>query len=340
MIDSRIPVTIITGFLGAGKTTLLNRLIQKHPEKKFAIIENEFGEIGIDGALIVEGSESIFELSNGCICCTLNNDFNATLTQLIGLGDRLNHVLVETTGIADPMTVVQSFISGVEVQQHFRIDSVVCLADAENMADLMESEPEVRNQLAMSDLVLINKADRVHVDYLAKLRETILQINPMAVVHETKFADVSGVDVVDTDAYSGREVATSVLRFDYQHRVVGISNVMNAQLEKKEIAHRHDITSEGFEFHGCFNIERFNSWVQGFLYFNSATVFRVKGILSFAGYDEPYVLHAVRGTFMIEKFNGANAQGKYCKLVFIGKFLDREMLRDSLVQLLDSPSVQ
>lgn len=333
MTDSRLPVTIITGFLGAGKTTLLNNLIQKYPEKKFAIIENEFGQVGIDGALIVEGSDTIFELSNGCICCSLNSDLNETLAQLTAMGERINHVLVETTGIADPTTVVKSFISTPDVQQHYRIDSVVCLADAEYLDDLLGDEPEVRNQIAVSDLVLLNKIDLVDSAWVDKLHQVIAAINPMAKICNTKYADVSHIDVVDTNAYVGAHVAQSVLRFDYQHKVAVYSNVMspgwNSQSEDVT-THRHNITSEGFVLKGCFDIAKFNAWMQGFLYFNSNTVYRVKGILCFDGYDDYFVFHAVRGTFMMEKFEGQLAGDKCCKLVFIGKLLDRDVLSESL----------
>ena len=149
MDQERIPVTIITGFLGVGKISLLNNLIRKHPEKKFAIIENEFGETGIDGGLIAAASEAIFELNNGCICCTLGDDFIFTLENLLGSSCDFNHLLVETTGIADPSAIVDAFISGSTIQQKFRIDSVVCVADAVNMEDLFDEQPEVRKQIAL-----------------------------------------------------------------------------------------------------------------------------------------------------------------------------------------------
>jgi G3E family GTPase len=152
MNQERLPVTIITGFLGAGKTSLLNKLISKYPEKKFAIIENEFGETGIDGGLIAAASESIFELNNGCICCSLGEDFLQTLETLLGSSYDFNHLLIETTGIADPSGIIDAFISGNSIQQKFRIDSVVCVADAVNMEDLMNEQPEIRKQLALADL--------------------------------------------------------------------------------------------------------------------------------------------------------------------------------------------
>ena len=129
----KIPVTIITGFLGAGKTTLINNLIKKHPDKKFAIIENEFGEIGLDGSFIIGADENIFELSNGCICCSLNTDFYELINKLQTGGYDFNHLLIETTGIADPTSIVNAFLSDYEIIERFTIDSVICLADAVNI---------------------------------------------------------------------------------------------------------------------------------------------------------------------------------------------------------------
>ncbi|MBC8004959.1 MAG: GTP-binding protein, partial [Verrucomicrobia bacterium] len=137
MDRQRIPVTIITGFLGAGKTNLLNKLISKHPEKRFAIIENEFGVTGIDGALIASAPDTIFELNNGCICCSLGEDFLFTLENILGSNYEFDYLLVETTGIADPSSIIDAFVSGESIQTKFCIDSVICVADAVNMEDLL-----------------------------------------------------------------------------------------------------------------------------------------------------------------------------------------------------------
>jgi G3E family GTPase len=141
-MKDRIPVTIITGFWGAGKTTLLNSIISNYKNKKFAIIENEFGDIGIDGGLIVGADENIFELANGCICCSLNDDFYETLYKLLDGAYEFNHLLIETTGIADPDTIIQAFISSEKIQMHFMLDSVVALADAINLEDIIDEQPE------------------------------------------------------------------------------------------------------------------------------------------------------------------------------------------------------
>jgi G3E family GTPase len=336
MEQPRIPVTIITGFLGAGKTTLLNQLIKKHPEKKFAIIENEFGEVGIDGALIIGGSDNIFELSNGCICCSLNNDLNKVLSQLTTGNYDFNHILVETTGIADPMTVVKSFITGREVQEKYEIDSVICLADAIHLADMIDAEQEVRNQLALSDIILVNKCDAVHSGYIAQLGRIIERINPMAIQLNTTFANIDTFDLLDTHAYSGKAVEKSTLNF--KNMRLGNADAMlepfvvNKPVNKAS-HHAHDITSEGFSIPGSFEIEKFNSWMQGFLYFNSSNIYRVKGLLNFKGMDKGYVFHAVRSTFMLEETDLFNNQDRFCKLVFIGKFLDRQQIEESLISL-------
>ena len=195
--DNRIPVTIITGFLGAGKTTLLNNIIRKHSDKRFAIIENEIGEIGIDGGLIVNGSENnIFELSNGCICCSLNGDFVETIETLLKQEHEFDHLLIETTGIADPNAVVQSFLSEEFMQMKFRIDSVLCLVDATHAKALIDSEAEVRKQLSISELIFINKTESSTVDYLSSLQNQLEEINPTAQIHWVSQADIDRKSVV------------------------------------------------------------------------------------------------------------------------------------------------
>jgi len=209
MDQERLPVTIITGFLGAGKTSLLNQLIKKHPEKKFAIIENEFGETGIDGGLIAAASDAIFELNNGCICCSLGDDFLQTLENLLGSSYEFNHLLIETTGIADPSAIIDAFISGSTIQQKFRIDSVVCVADAVNMEDLIDTQPEIRKQIALADLLLINKTDSVPVDYLPELTSVIRGINPLATIYPTTFGQIAELEVLDTFSFSGKSIEES-----------------------------------------------------------------------------------------------------------------------------------
>lgn len=337
MEQERIPVTIITGFLGAGKTNLLNKLIGKHPEKRFAIIENEFGETGIDGGLIASTPDAIFELNNGCICCSLGEDFLHTLETLLGSSYEFNHLLIETTGIADPSGIVDAFISGSTVQQRFRIDSVVCVVDAVNMEDLFDEQPEVRLQLALADLVLLNKTDCVHPDYLVRLAELIKGVNPMAKLANTTFCSVDEIEVLDTNSFSGEVVGKSTLSFcgmDLPKMQQGGQKSFVHNSQRKESTHKHDISSVGFTFEGSFDVNKFGLWMQNYLYFNRETIFRVKGIMSFDQTEDQFVFHAVRSSFMFEVGKPWGNEARFSKLVFIGKNILGKELEANLLQLL------
>lgn len=337
MDQERIPVTIITGFLGAGKTSLLNQIIAKHPEKKLAIIENEFGETSIDGGLIKAASDAIFELNNGCICCSLGEDFLHTLETLLGSSYEFDYLLVETTGIADPSGIVDAFISGDTIQQRFRIDSVVCVADAVNMEDLLDERPEVRKQLALADLVLLNKTDCVNTESISKLSETIRGINPMARIVPTSFGAVDRIEVLDTKSFSGEGIGKSTLAF------CGIDLPGVNQPNQKSFIHHpekaakkvsHDITSVGFTFNGSFDVNKFGLWMQNYLYFNRENIFRVKGIMSFDQTEDQFVFHAVRSNFMFEVGKPWGEEERFSKLVFIGKQLSGKELEANLLQLM------
>ncbi len=338
MEDGRILVTIITGFLGAGKTTLLNNLIKQYPKKKFAIIENEFGEIGIDGGLIVRSDENIFELSNGCICCSLNEGFYETIEKLLDSQYEFNHLLIETTGIADPDSIIQAFLSSESIQLHFRIDSVICLADCANMEDLIDEEPEVRKQLALADVVLLNKADVVQPGYLKELEKLIAGINPMASIYPVKYAKVDTMNLLNLKAFSTKTIEESTISFQ-NVSVFGNSFVNQSSFLTKPVHHhhKHNIKSFGFIIPGSFDMEKFNLWIQNFLFFNQNTVYRIKGIVSFKDIPEKKVFQAVRSNYMIEPGAEWGNETRFSKLVFIGKKLDYDKLEDNLYQLLETP---
>ena len=337
MRQERMPVTIITGFLGAGKTSLLNKLINRYPEKKFAIIENEFGETGIDGGLIAAAPEAIFEMNNGCICCSLGEDFLFTLENLLGSSYEFNYLLIETTGIADPSAIVDAFVSGNTIQEKFRIDSVVCVADALNMEDLFEKQPEVRSQLALADLVLLNKTDVVHPDRVIKLEAMIKEISPMAKIYPTSFGAIDEIEVLDSNSFSGEEIGKSALSF------CGMGLPEKEQSGKRSFIHNpgrtkqslsHDISSVGFTFKGSFDVNKFGLWMQNYLYFNRETIFRVKGIMSFDQTEDQFVLHAVRSNFMFELGKPWDDEERFSRLVFIGKQISGEELEANLLQLM------
>jgi G3E family GTPase len=334
MKQERIPVTIITGFLGAGKTNLLNKLIEKHPEKKFAVIENEFGETGIDGELIASAPDAIFELNNGCICCSLGEDFLQALEALLGSSYEFDHLLVETTGIADPSGIVDAFVSGSTVQERFRIDSVVCVVDAENLEDLFDEQAEIRLQLALADLVLVNKADCVHPDYLVRLAKLVKGVNQMARIENTTFCTVDGITVLDTNSFSGEAIEKSTLKFCSIVPPTKNQPGQRSFVHSPQQKHKHDISSVGFTFEGSFDVNKFGLWMQNYLYFNRESIFRVKGIMSFGQTDDQFVFHAVRSSFMFEVGKPWGNGPRFSKLVFIGKNISGKELESNLLQLL------
>jgi G3E family GTPase len=333
--DNRIPVTIITGFLGGGKTTLLNELIKEHPEKEFAIIENEFGEIGIDAELILSQDDNIFELSNGCICCSIHEGFYETITKLVNSPHSFNHLLIETTGIADPDSIIQAFLTSKEIESKFRIESVICIADCKHMGQLIEEQAEVRKQIALADVILLNKADRVEPHQLEELKSLIGKINCTAQLFPTQFAKLENINLLDLKAFSASFIEEATLTFRNQksepHTNHGCSTV-----ESEHHHHKHDIVSMSFSIPGSFDMHRFSFWIQNYLFLNSTEVFRVKGIISFSNSHEKHVFQAVRENYIYEPGTEWGDSPRFNKLVFIGKNLNRVSLEESLYQLLSS----
>ena len=176
--DRKIPVTVITGYLGSGKTTLLNHILSGQTERKVAVIVNEFGEVGIDNDLIIGADEEVFEMNNGCVCCTVRGDLVRILDGLMKRKGKFDAIIVETTGLADPAPVAQTFFVDEDVQKHARLDAVVTVADAKWLADRLKDAPEAKNQIAFADVIVLNKADLVSQAELAEVEARIRAINP------------------------------------------------------------------------------------------------------------------------------------------------------------------
>ncbi|MGF1615577.1 MAG: CobW family GTP-binding protein [Gammaproteobacteria bacterium] len=201
MISAKIPVTILTGFLGAGKTTLLNRILSEQHGKRIAVIENEYGEIGIDQGLVIDADEEIFEMSNGCVCCTVRGDLIRILGNLAKRRDRFDYVLVETTGLADPGPVAQTFFMDEDVREEFALDGIVTLVDAKHIELQLGHSKESKEQIAFADVLVLNKTDLVQRSMLDALEPRLRGINAMARIHRAEHGRVALDHILNLQAF-------------------------------------------------------------------------------------------------------------------------------------------
>src|SRR5579871_2411201 len=199
--SDKVPVTVLTGYLGAGKTTLLNRILSEPHGRKYAVIINEFGEIGIDNDLVIGADEEVFEMNNGCICCTVRGDLVRILGGLMKRKGKFDAIIVETTGLADPAPVAQTFFVDEDVQTFSKLDAVVTVADAKWLADRLKDAPEAKNQIAFADVIVLNKTDLVSRGELAEVEARIRGINPYAKLHRTERCKVALSDVLERGAF-------------------------------------------------------------------------------------------------------------------------------------------
>jgi G3E family GTPase len=322
-----IPVTIITGFLGSGKTTLLNRLIAGNPHMKFAVIENEFGEIGIDNELVEGVDDGIFEMSNGCICCTLNDELVEILSKLLHSGKKFDHLLIETTGIAEPDSVAAAFVTDPSVQEYFRLNAVICLADAVNIEDMLHEREEAKRQVSFADYILLNKKTEVNSDYLLKLIAMLKEANPLALVAAGDFAE-SPDDLLNLHAYEAKTVEEKLRE---QHRPHG-----HEHHEHHHHHHHHeDIVSHSFIFDQPFDMLKLRHWMQVLLMLQGEGIYRVKGVLDVQWQDKKVILQSVRKAYSFSVGEEWPAGLPHqSRIVFIGKNLRKDILEKNLKNLM------
>ncbi|WP_102958667.1 CobW family GTP-binding protein [Mangrovicella endophytica] len=349
-----IPVTVLTGYLGSGKTTLLNRILSEDHGKRYAVIVNEFGEIGIDNDLIVESDEEIYEMNNGCVCCTVRGDLVRVVEGLTRRKGRFDAIIVETTGLADPVPVAQTFFMDDDVRSKTQLDAVVALVDAKHLPLRLKDSREAEDQIAFADVVVINKADLVSPEEIAVIEATVRRINPHAVIHRTERAKVPLAKVLGQGAFDLKRVLDQDPAFLEEAAHAHDEHVCGPDCDHDH--HHHDHDHHGHDHHGHdhhghdhhhgeaspihdvtvtsvslrggeLDPKKFFPWIQALTQEQGPNILRLKGIIAFENDPERYV---IQGVHMIIEGDHQRAwrddEKRESRLVFIGRELDADAL--------------
>jgi G3E family GTPase len=337
---SQTPVTVLTGYLGAGKTTLLNRILTEDHGKRYAVIVNEFGEIGIDNDLIVGSDEEVYEMNNGCVCCTVRGDLIRVVSGLVKRKGGFDAIVIETTGLADPAPVAQTFFVDDDVRARTKLDSVTTVADAKHILLRLDDSREAREQIAFADQIVLNKADLVSEGELAEVEARLRRLNPLAPIHRAVRSDVPLEAVLGRGGFDLERIVELEPQFlnpghgepgHVHDEHCGHDHGHDHEHEHGHHGHAHvidDIKGVSLRLDRPVNGEKVTAWLNRLLQEQGPDILRAKGILDVAGEDRRLVFQAVHmimeGDFQRPWKGG---EPRHSRMVFIGRNLDEAALR-------------
>jgi len=333
MSKKLLPVTIISGFLGSGKTTLLNHILKNQVGLKTAVLVNEFGEIGIDNDLIIEGSEDMIELNNGCICCSINGELLNTVSKVLERAEKLDYLIVETTGLADPLPVAMTFAAG-DLREKVRLDSIITVIDGENFDFEINNTSVAYSQILYGDILLLNKSDLVNEQQLKKIEEFINKIKKEPRILRSTNSEVALHTIMSVGLFE-----TDTFEFEKNKKNIKQNSNDHSSHSHDHSSHSHDhsshsdelindiegFTSVSYETFEPFSLRKFQYFLDNQI---SENVFRAKGILWFMESERKHIFHLSGKRFSLDDNEWDNEKSN--KIVLIGKDLDHQTIKNQL----------